>query len=103
MHLKTLLCAFAFLAASIVQAADTGIISGSVSNTATGNLLEGARLELPQLGLTALTDETGRFVLNNVPAGTHDIVASYIGLDRLSAQVTAVSYTHLTLPTILRV
>src|SRR5215212_5487180 len=88
MHPKILLHAFAFLAASIVHAADSGTVSGSVSNTATGNLLEGARLELPQLGLTALTDETGRFVFSNVPVGTHDVVASYIGLDPVRAQVT---------------
>jgi iron complex outermembrane recepter protein len=89
MHPKTLFCAVIFfLAAGLARAADTGIVTGSVSNTATGNLLEGAKLEVPQLGLIALTDETGRFVLNNVPAGTHEVVASYIGLDPVRAQIT---------------
>src|SRR5262245_7714406 len=61
-----LLCALPPLA----RAADaTGILTGSVSNTATGNLLEGARIEIPALSLTALTDLSGRYVLSGVPAG----------------------------------
>jgi hypothetical protein len=73
---------------ALVHGAEAGVLTGSVSNTATGNLLEGARIELPQLGLSALTDNTGRYVLSGVPAGTHDVVASYIGLDASRVQVT---------------
>ena len=64
-----------------LAAAATGSIAGNVSNTATGNFLEGVRIELPALRLTALTDETGRFLLDDVPAGAHEIVATYLGLD----------------------
>jgi iron complex outermembrane recepter protein len=79
----------ALLVVAPLRAADaSGEISGNVSNAGTGNLLEGARIELPQLGLTTLTDNTGRFVLAGVPAGTHEVVASYIGLDPVKAQVT---------------
>lgn len=76
-----------FAAVAGLYAADTGTVSGSVSNTATGNLLPGARVEITGLGRTALVDDTGRYVLTDVPAGTHEIVASYIGLDSLRAQV----------------
>src|SRR4051812_4319982 len=69
-------------------AAETGVVTGTVSNTATGNLLEGAKVEVPQLGVTALTDNTGRFVLTGLPAGTHDVMVSYIGLDTTRGQVT---------------
>jgi iron complex outermembrane recepter protein len=71
-----------------IAAAASGVLTGTVSNTATRNLLEGARVELPALGLAALTDNTGRFVLTGVPAGVHEAVASYIGLDPSRAQVT---------------
>ena len=73
------------------DAATSGSVTGFVSNNATGNLLEGARISVPQLGLTVLTDITGRFVLPHVPVGTHEVVASYIGLDstRASIDVTA--------------
>ena len=63
-------------------------LTGNVSNLATGNLLEGARIEVPALGLTALTDETGRFVLPSIPAGTHEFVVSYTGLDVIRTKVT---------------
>src|SRR5687768_1357201 len=61
--------------------AGDGIISGNVSNAATGNLLEGARVEVPQLGLSTLTDSTGRFIITNLPPGAHEVVVSYTGLD----------------------
>src|SRR5213079_1008143 len=69
-------------------AAETGTLTGAVSNAATGNLLEGARVEVPSLGLSALTDATGRFVLSAVPPGTHELVVSYIGLDAVRSQVS---------------
>ena len=70
-----------------VATSASGSISGNISNAGTGNLLEGARVELPQLGLSTLTDNTGRFVLNRVPPGTHEMVASYLGLDPIKAEV----------------
>lgn len=80
--------ALVFAVLPLCAAAATGVISGAVSNTATGNLLEGARVEVPALGLSTLTDPTGRFVLADVPAGTHEVLASYIGLDPVRSQVT---------------
>jgi iron complex outermembrane recepter protein len=65
-----------------------GSISGQVSNVATGNLLEGAKIEIPELRLTALTDNTGSFVFTRVPEGTYDVVASYIGLDSIRTKLT---------------
>ena len=72
-----------------VHAAEgVGSITGMVSNAATRNLLEGAKVEVPQLGLAALTDTAGRFVLSAVPAGAHELVVSYVGLDPARSQVT---------------
>ncbi|MDO8545388.1 MAG: TonB-dependent receptor [Opitutaceae bacterium] len=69
------------------RAAEPAVLTGTVSNTATGNLLEGARIEVPQLGLATLTDITGRYMLSPLPAGTHEVVVSYIGLDSARSQV----------------
>ncbi len=71
-------------------AALTGSVAGTVSNAGTGNLLEGAHVELPTLGIVAVADRTGRFMLTGLPAGTHEIVASYTGLDpkRVTINVT---------------
>jgi TonB-dependent receptor len=63
--------------------------TGFVSNAATGNLLEGARIELPRFGIVALTDQTGRFNIHQVPAGTFDVVVSYIGLDQQRSEISA--------------
>ncbi len=68
--------------------AQGGTVLGAVSNAVTRNLLEGARVEIPALGLSTLTDATGQYRLTAVPAGTHEVVASYIGLDPLRANVT---------------
>ncbi len=85
--------ALALAPGTIISAAEptsataaTGVLTGTISNSATGNLLEGARVEIPTLGLTALTDNTGRFLLTGVPAGTHEVLVSYIGLDSVRRQ-----------------
>ena len=51
-----------------VVAAETATISGTVSNAATRNLLEGVKVEAPRLGRSVLTDNTGRFVLGDSSA-----------------------------------
>ncbi len=63
------------------------MLTGTVNNQTTGNLLEGAKIELPGLGLSTLTDATGRFVLPELPVGSHEIVASYVGLDAARSEV----------------
>lgn len=74
--------------AALLHAADSGgTLTGNVSNAGTGNLLEGARVEIPALGLSALTDNTGRYVFSGVPAGSHEVVATYLGLDPQREQV----------------
>src|SRR6476661_6403016 len=75
-------------AATIAAAAESGLVTGSVSNRTTGDRLEGAKVAVPQLGVSALTDNTGRFVLPDVPPGTYEVVASYVGLDSLRSQVS---------------
>ena len=68
-----------------------GVLTGSVSNAATGNLLEGAKVAVPELGLTTLADTTGRYVFSGVPAGHYEVVASYTGLDPARVIVTPVA------------
>jgi len=72
---------------SVIKA-HAATLSGNVSNLATGNLLEGARVAVPALGLSVLSDNTGRYVLPSLPAGTHEFVVTYVGLDAARATVT---------------
>jgi TonB-dependent receptor len=80
------------------RAADSGsaVLTGTVSNAASGNLLEGARVAVPSLGLVALTDATGLFTLPALPAGTHEVVVTYVGLDAARASVTVTAGQRLT-------
>jgi len=64
-----------------------GTLTGTVGDAGTGNLLEGARVEVPALRLSVLTDHTGRFQFSAVPAGEHEVVASYVGLDAVKRKV----------------
>jgi iron complex outermembrane receptor protein len=76
------------LSAFSVPAALAATLSGNVSNLATGNLLEGAQVSVPALGLSTLTDNTGRYVLPALPAGPHEVVVSYLGLDPVRATIS---------------
>ena len=62
------------------------MVLGTVTNKATGNGLIGAKVEIPALNLSAFVDNTGRYLMN-VPAGTHDLVVTYTGLDTQTVSV----------------
>lgn len=79
------------LAAAPGLAQATGTIAGSVSNSATGQNLEGAEVTLSPGDQSTLTSRDGRFVLSGVAPGTYTLTARYSGLDpkTLEARVTA--------------
>ena len=63
-------------------------ITGSVRDQATGNPLEGAQIALEGLGLGALTESNGRYLILNVPAGTHTVTVQSLGYRTVSVSVT---------------
>lgn len=82
--------AFALLLATIpfagpvpaqIPAAPSGTITGSVSNSATGQNLEGAEVTLSPGDRATLTTRDGRFVLTGVSPGSYTLTARYSGLD----------------------
>jgi len=56
-----------------------GKITGTVSSKGTGNNLQGAVVSVPALNRTVITDNSGRFVLFDLPAGETEVVVSYSG------------------------
>jgi TonB-dependent receptor len=87
----------AFAAATVISRPDPtavaapaagGTLAGQVSNAGTRALLQGASVEIPSLGLQTLTNNIGEYVLFNVPAGQHEVVVRYTGLDPLRQAVT---------------
>ncbi len=73
-HLRPLFArAFAFCALlSFLTALRAATLSGSISNLATRDLLEGGRVEIPALSLATLSDHTGRYTFPALPTGTHE-------------------------------
>lgn len=69
------------------QLTGTGSVTGTVNNSATGRLLDGARIEIKTLGRSELTDADGRFILRDLPPGEHVLTVSYVGLDSVIESV----------------
>lgn len=77
-------------------AAQTGSITGRVTDASTGVPLAGARVDLVnaagQSAASGLSDSQGQFRLANVPSGTYTLVASLIGYENRrieGVQITA--------------
>jgi len=49
--------------------------------------LEGANVAIPQLGLSTVSDNSGRFIFESLPAGTYELTINYIGLDVLKSSM----------------
>lgn len=69
----------------------TGSITGTVTEASTSRPLVGATVSVPGTQLSALTGAEGRFLLDDVPPGTHSMRASMLGYDEQaqSVEVTA--------------
>ena len=67
--------------------ARAGTITGSVTD-AGHYVLPGARVELEPKGPAAVSDQQGRFIIQNVPAGEYAITVSYVGLLPYTGKLT---------------
>ena len=76
------------IAATNSSVAAQGTLTGAVLNARTGGDLVSIQIYLPALGLGALTNQSGRFLIVNVPAGNHLIVAEGLGYRSMSQQIT---------------
>ncbi len=68
--------------------AQQGRISGTVTDQQASTPIPSAQVRVQGLAIAAMTDDQGRFTLNNVPAGTVTIVAQRIGYVMGQSQVT---------------
>ena len=60
-------------------AGTSGVISGTITDTATGKPLPAASVTIVGTTMGGMTDETGDYALINVPAGSYSVRASVIG------------------------
>ncbi|NIA09963.1 MAG: TonB-dependent receptor plug domain-containing protein [Nitrospiraceae bacterium] len=68
-----------FICASQSFAGNTGKISGTVTDKQTGEPLIGANVRIKGTRLGAAADLKGRYFILQVPPGTYEVVANYIG------------------------
>lgn len=85
----TLLACCWFSQAAVAQTA----LTGTVTNTATGRTLEGARVVLEGMNREVLTDSQGSYRFDDVPPGSVTLAVSYTGLDPASVPLTLTAGT----------
>jgi len=59
-----------------LQAGQTGKIAGTVRDAATGEILAGVNIVIPELGLGGASDLSGRFFILNRPPWTFTVSGS---------------------------
>jgi TonB-dependent receptor len=66
---------------------EVGTIRGVVSQSETGQYLEGVVVRLVERNFTVLTDREGNFEFRNLPEGNYTVSANYTGLDTQTVAV----------------
>ena len=82
------LTAAVLLAAPALLSAQQGTVTGTVRDQSTGDPMSTVQIYIPALDIGVLSQENGRFLLLNVPAGTHTVNAERIGYRTMSTEVT---------------
>jgi TonB-linked SusC/RagA family outer membrane protein len=80
----------ALVAAFLLAAPSVGAqqVTGTVRDGRSGQPMAAVQLFIPGTGVGALSQQNGRYLLLNVPAGTHTITAQRIGYGSQSQQAT---------------
>ena len=88
-----LLATFSFVVLARVQPLDAqaGTISGQVVSAQGGQALAATQVFIADLNLGGLSQQNGRYLLLNVPVGTHTVSAQRIGYRLQTSQVTVAS------------
>ncbi len=85
-----------FLFAGTVYGAWEGtIITGIVTDAATGKALPGANVIIEGTNLGSATDLRGKFIIAGIPGGDYELIISYIGYQRKTVNIS-VKYAEMT-------
>ncbi|MDE2804059.1 MAG: SusC/RagA family TonB-linked outer membrane protein [Gemmatimonadota bacterium] len=82
------LALLASLAFASAAAAQTGTVTGQVTDAASGRPLESAQVYIEGTALGTLTNSTGRYLFVNAPPGEHTVIAELVGYRSGSETVT---------------
>ncbi len=83
----TIVSLFAGLAWADIVSAQTGSLSGTVTDQRTNEAIPGVNILLQELERGAASDIDGNYTISNIPYGTYNIRATFIGYRTLSRQV----------------
>ena len=78
---------FGLLPAARAAESAAGVITGRVSNAATGAYLQRARVAVRESGTLTFTDDTGAYRLGGIGSGPVTVEIFYTGLDPLTVTV----------------
>ncbi|HEY6220472.1 MAG TPA: SusC/RagA family TonB-linked outer membrane protein, partial [Gemmatimonadaceae bacterium] len=81
----------AALSASAAAGQTSGVLRGHVTDASAASPLGNVQVTVTGTNLVTITSATGDFVLNNVPAGTREVVARRVGYARGAKTVTVTS------------
>lgn len=84
---KLLTTAFVVLAAVTLSYGQSGSVTGVVKDAKTGETLPGVNVVIQKLHQGTATDANGNYTINNIPAGTYTITASFIGYKKYESQI----------------
>src|SRR5690606_23864971 len=70
------------------EAQQAGSVAGQVTAAQTQRPLSGVQVFIPGTGVGSLTNADGRFLLVNVPAGTHTVRTQLLGFGAAEQSVT---------------
>ena len=73
---------------SPAAAQQTGTLTGTVVDATSARPLESAQVYIPALNMGGLSNQQGRFLILNVPAGTHEVSVELIGYTPDTQEVT---------------
>ncbi len=83
-----LLALMLFFVVGILNAQTWGEIVGKVTDAKTGENLMGANVMLKGTSYGTATDRWGNYRISHIPFGTYTLVATYIGYEKYTAEVT---------------
>ena len=98
--MRILLCSLFVLASFAVLAQNTGTISGKIIDRETSEPVIGATLLVENTKVGGITDLSGNFKINNVPAGEQLIRIKYIGYEDTVQTVSVVAGQTVTMQAI---
>ena len=73
---------------ALMKAQQTGTITGTVRSATNGQPLAGAQVSIPAINAGILANNVGRYLIPNVPVGTHTVSVTFIGFETVTAEVS---------------